>query len=79
MNTLQFKERRCFYSTRIEEYGKEQTELFKLTKNLMGSTPSANLAHFTSAELLTDEFSNLSMRKTTIINNKIVSDSPTNT
>ena len=78
MNTLLFEEKKCFYSTKIEECGKDQKKLFKLTKNLMGSNSNVNLPHFTSAELLADKFSNYFMRKTTIIRNKIISDT-TNT
>ena len=58
MNTLLFEEKKCFYSTKIEECGKDQKKLFKLTKNLMGSNSNVNLPHFTSAELLADKFSN---------------------
>ena len=69
----------CFYSTKIEECGKDQKKLFKLTKNLMGSNSNVNLPHFTSAELLADKFSNYFMRKATIIRNKIISDTPNTT
>jgi len=37
INTLLFEEKKYFYSTKIEECGKDQKKLFKLTKNLMGS------------------------------------------
>ena len=66
--------RKCFYSTKIEEWGKKG--LFKLTKNLMESNSKLNLQQFTSLVLLADEFSNYFMRKTTIIRNKIISDTP---
>jgi len=79
MNTLLFDEKKCFYSTTIEEYGKDQKKLFKLTKNLMGSNSNVNLPHLTSAELLGDKFSNYFIRKTTIIRNKIISDTPNTT
>ena len=79
MNTLLFEEKKCFYSTKIEECGKDQKKLFKLTKNLMGSNSNVNLPHFTSAELLADKFSNYFMRKATIIRNKIISDTPNST
>ena len=48
MNTLLFAEK-CFYSTKIEECGKDQKKLLKLNKNLMGSNSNVNLPHFTSA------------------------------
>ena len=78
MNTLLFEEKKCFYSTKIEECGKDQNKLFKLTKNLMGSNSNVNLPHFIS-ELLADKFSNYFMRKVTIIRNKIISDTPNTT
>ena len=42
----------------------------------MGSNSNVNLTHFTPTELLVDKFSNYFMRKTTIIRNKIISDTP---
>jgi len=72
MNTLLYDEKKCFYSTKIEDCGKDQKKLFKLTKNLMGSNSNGNLSHFTSVELLADKFSNYFMRKATIIRNKII-------
>jgi len=44
--------------------------------NLVGSNSNVNLTHFTPTELLVDKFSNYFMRKTTIIRNKIISDTP---
>jgi len=74
INRLLFEEKKCFYSTKIEECGKDQKKLFKLTENVMGSNSNVNLRHFTSAELLADKFSNYFTRKATIIRNKIISD-----
>jgi len=79
VNTLLFEEKKCFYSTKIKERGKDQKKLFKLTKNLMRSNSNVNLPHFTSAELLADKFSNYFMRKATIIRDKIISDTPQST
>ena len=79
MNTLLFEEEKCFYSTKIEQCGKDQKKLFKLTKNLMGSNSNVNLPHFTSAEILADKFNNYFMRKTTFIRNKIIPDTPNTT
>ena len=79
MNTVIFEEKKCFYSTKIEECGKDQTKPFKLTKNLMGSNSNINLPDFTSAELLVDKFTNYFMRKATIIRNKTISDTPNTT
>jgi len=45
----------------------------------MGSNPIVNLPHFISAELLADKFSTFSIRKTTIIRNQFISDSPNTT
>jgi len=42
MNTLLFEEKKCFYSTKIEECGKYQKKPFKLTKNLMESNSNVN-------------------------------------
>jgi len=70
MNTLLFDEKKCFYSTTIEECEKDQKKLFKLTKSFMGSNSNVNIPHITSAELLADKFSNYFMRKATIIRNK---------
>jgi len=43
----------------------------------MGSYSDGKLLpHFTSAELLMDKFSNFFMKKTSIIRDKIISDSP---
>jgi len=78
MNTLLFEEKKCFYSTKIEECGKDQKKLVKLTKNSMGSNSNANLPNLTFTELMADKFRNLFMRKTIIIKNKIISDSPNN-
>ena len=75
MNTL-FEEKRFFYSTKIDEYGKDQRKLFKLIKNVMGSNSNVNLLHLTSAELLADKFSNYFTNKTTITRNNIISDTP---
>ena len=35
MNTLFFEENKCFYSTKIEEYGKDQKKIVNLTKMQM--------------------------------------------
>jgi len=78
-NTLLCKEKKCFYSTKIEERRKDKKKLFKLTKNLIGSNSKVNLPHFTSAELLANKFSTFVKRKTTIIRRKIGSDSPNTT
>jgi len=78
-NTLLFEEKKCFYSTKIEECGKDQRKLFKLTKNLMESNSNVNLPHITSTELLADKFGNYVMRNATIISNKIISDIPNTT
>jgi len=72
MNTLLFVEKKCFYSTKIEECGKDQKKLFKLTKNLMESNSNVNLPHFTSAELLADNSSSYFMRKATIIRSFLI-------
>jgi len=68
MKTLLF-EKNCFYSTKIEECGKDQNKLFRLTKNLMGSNSSVNLPRFISDKLRVDKFINFFKRKTTIIRN----------
>jgi len=52
---------------------------FKLTKNLMESNSNVSIPHFPSAELLVDKFNNFFTRKTKIIRNNIISDSPNNT
>jgi len=62
MNTLLFEEKKCFYSTKIDECGRDQKKLFKVTKTLMGSNSNAYLSHFTSAKLLSEKFSNVFMR-----------------
>ena len=58
MNTPLFDEKKCFYSTKIDECGKDQNNRFKLTKNLMGSKWNANLPNVSFDELLADMFSN---------------------
>ena len=45
----------------------------------MESNSNVNLPHFASAELLADKFSNYFTRKTTIIRDKINSDTPNTT
>jgi len=79
MNTLLFDEKKGFYSTKIGECGKDQKKFLKLVKKLMGRKSNVNLPHFTSAELLADKFNNYFRRKTTIIRNKIVSDTSNTT
>jgi len=46
---------------------------------LIGTNSNVNLPHFGSANLLARKFSNVFMKKTTTIRNKIISDSPNNT
>jgi len=53
-------EKKCFYSIKIKECGKDQKKLFKLTKYFMGSYSNVNLQHITSAELLAGKFTNYS-------------------
>jgi len=79
INTLFSDEKKCFYSTYIEESGKDQTKLFTLTKNFVGCNSNVNLPHFTSTELLADKFSNYFMRKATIVRNKMILDTPNTT
>lgn len=49
------------YSTKIGEFEEKQTnkqkKLLKLTRMFTGSSTSVNLTHFTSSELLADQFS----------------------
>jgi len=45
----------------------------------MGTNSNVNLPHLTSAELLGDKFSSYFMRETTMIMNKIISDTPNTT
>jgi len=42
----------------------------------MENNSNAKFSHFITVELIVDNFSNFFMRKTTIIRNKIISDSP---
>ena len=42
----------------------------------MGTNSNANLPRFTSAEFLSDKFSNYFMRKATIIRNKLILEAP---
>jgi len=76
MNTLLFKEKKCFSAIKIEECGKDKKKVSKLTKNLMKGNSNVNLPNLTSAELLADKFSNYFMRKITLIGNNIISDTP---
>jgi len=62
-----FEEKKFFYSIKTEESGKDQKELFKLTRTSNGSTSNGYLPRFTSAELFADRFSNFFMRKIAII------------
>ena len=52
---------------KIEECGKDQKTLFRLTKNLIGTDTNVKLPSYTSAEQLVGKFSTFFMRKITAI------------
>ena len=57
VNKLLIQTKKCFYCTKILECCKDQKEIFKLTKSLMGEKGEVILPTHTSAEHLANRFS----------------------
>jgi hypothetical protein len=63
VNRSLIKAKKDFYCTKILECGKDQKQLFQLTKNLMGDTGEVILPTTTSAEELANKFSDFFQTK----------------
>jgi hypothetical protein len=56
VNRLLFQAKKCFYTTKIMECSKDQKQIFKLTKSLMGEKGEVILPTHTSAKDLANNF-----------------------
>ena len=63
LNSMLFLHKKWFSSTKIKELEKDQKNLFKPIRNLMGSSTSVRLLHFSLAEHVVFTFSVFFMRK----------------
>ena len=71
MNRLLSQARKCYYSEKIKECGKDQKSLFQVTRQLLGEAKDIKLPSHKNSKQLADSFCNFFAEKTDKIRRNI--------